>query len=96
MSHIENKLSAKEICSIIKTCKEAGVKEFVLHDLSLKFGIKDFPEITPTSVYTPQPGTIVESEITKTESKDLQDALLAVDDPVAWEERQLLGDEDEK
>lgn len=94
MSFIEKGLTAKDICSIIRSCKDSGVTEIKLGDTVIKFGVNDFPQNAPISAYTPQPSSDVAQEIPQSNSAELQDALLAVEDPLAWEERQLLGDED--
>lgn len=95
MSNTENRLTAKDICSIIRSCKDSGVSEIKLGDTVIKFGVSDFPQAAPISAYTPQPGSDVAQEIPQSNSQELQDALLAVEDPVAWEARQLMGDQDE-
>lgn len=79
-------LSPKDIATIIKTCKNAGISEFQLGDLSLKFF-----EVSPQAgqpTMTEQDKRI-ELERTLNSDDDLNELRLQnlmIDDPLRYEE----------
>lgn len=103
---IENPLSAKEICAIIRSCASARVSEFSLNTLSIKFS-DDANEIAKKALSTSpkieekigeQQMALFDSSINQKENSapdevnmDLLGLQLAVDDPTLWERLQIEG-----
>lgn len=97
MSNTEKWLTAKEICSIINSCKSSNVKEFTFNSLNIKFGVEDKIETVHThTVSVSDQGTPFESEVPRPQITEIDDALLAVENPLLWEERQIMGAADDE
>ena len=98
--NLEFSLSAKEICSIIKACRDAGVQTFELGQLHMNFGPEPAKEIAEpqnpwTITYPVSVQTQVDTQSTTNintqdkEEPDLEDDLLPILDPTQWEENRL-------
>lgn len=86
-------LKSKDICSIIKACKDGGVAEFEYGSLRLRFGGGDqtaqdasqhMPQVDelPTSDKLTSPGVVADMQEAVEES-------LMVSDPVGWESAEI-------
>lgn len=79
-------MTPKEIAQIIKACKNAGINEFRLGDLYLKFQGTTAPQATPT---LSEADKLVELERRIAEDEDLKQLQLQnmmMEDPLAYEE----------
>lgn len=93
-------LTAKDITSIIRACKDSNIQEFKYKELEISFGAEEKDDLTPQeilqpSVYyadstPPKKHHFMEAESEQEYEDDYQ---LAVIDPVAWEEEQLKEEE---
>lgn len=91
--------SATEICAILRACAKAGVQQITLGQLSVTFSDtgKPNPVLSHIPIYNtlpqaPQMQLPIEEERSQTKYIDeVSDYLLAVEDPVAFEEQQLRG-----
>lgn len=98
---MEKSLTSREICDIVKACTKAGVKNFRLNGLHIAFFEQadakltqnitttknfDLPDMPETQLELP--GTDLTSPRPKFSESEV-DFLLAVEDPVAFEEQQL-------
>lgn len=79
-------MTPKEIAQLIKACKNAGITEFRLGDLYLKFSIEPTaPQATPLT----EADKLVELERRIAEDEDLKQLQLQnlmMEDPLAYEE----------
>lgn|GEM_PF-4776539 len=91
--------SARDICNIIKTCKESGVAEFSLGALQVNFGktpgaAEPQLPLTDPSLIKPQSEQTTEMQLTVGDEVNLAEAFYAqqlIDDPVGFEETILGG-----
>ena len=95
-----NNLTAKDICTIIKTCKRAGISEFELGTLKFKIGahaetVGTQLEIPGVGSYLPQSGMVDQPQnAQKTELSDEDkenirletESTLALNDPEFFED----------
>ena len=101
----KNHLTARDICNIIKSCKESGLKQLVYQDLHLEFQqptaeIVDLQSEQPNlqAIGHQMPLIInnadnLDSPDALEEPDELEDMHLAVSDPVAWEKKHLEGND---
>lgn len=86
----KKKFSAKDICSIIDTCSNAGVTKFDLGGLKIEFSSDVFPP-KPSSVLpadSPEP-VVEEIELSPGDAallRGIEETQAMIDDPVAYEE----------
>jgi hypothetical protein len=102
--NLEFSLSAKEICSIIKTCKEAGVQSFELGALHFNLAPEVVKEITTSNTWDQPPSynssvqpqsdtqSTTQNNSQDNEAPDLEDDLLPILDPTRWEENLMKAD----
>jgi hypothetical protein len=87
----KKKFSAKDICSIIDTCSNAGVTKFDLGGLKIEFGtvsdiVPDPNAVLPAEVQDP---VVEEIELSPQDAallKGIEETQAMIDDPVAYEE----------
>lgn len=97
-------LKAKDICDIIKECKDVGVAELKFGDLHIKFNSQGPAESVQSQDILTQnvlpgppelvshPGTITE-ELALMDEQEARDVLLSqlmIDDPAAYEKLHML------
>lgn len=86
--------SAKDLCAIIKACHVSGVSELTIGDMKIGFGSQKWVEFNPHPI-ADEPTEITKPEPNSFLSKEEVEYQLAIDDPVAWEQAQLEGGQDE-
>lgn len=97
-----SQMSARDLCLIMKACKDAGVRKFTFDTLSLEFSGSQSQFEPPTNVSASQPQTIFdptlsapETLLTPQDKELLQEAAesqLLIDDPAAFEEHMIGRD----
>ena len=86
-------MDAKELCAIIKACKNSGVTDFKMGDIVIGFAKVD--ETWPTYSQAKSIKPIGEHEIPQmTQDPDEYHYQLALENPVEWERQQLEGNQD--
>jgi hypothetical protein len=91
--------NAKDICSIIKACKDSGVKHLSLGELSIKFDASErgLPvDISPHSVANSnvEPPKQIITPMDREQERILEETRLMIEDPMGYEQRIMDGDID--
>jgi hypothetical protein len=88
------RLTASDICNIIKACQDSAVKRVVYGDLTIELG-SPADEIAAQSNFNLPESNFPKQldEAPQQTSFSIDDDLLVVEDPVEYERRQLEGDD---
>lgn len=83
-------LSAKDICAILKACKEANVNSFTFGDLEVDFGAKE--EANDYHIHLADKFLDQKTYQATEDQKPTEDEInmqMAIENPVMWEKMEL-------
>lgn len=95
---MEVNLSGKEICAIIKACKESGVTLFTTGDVRIEFGeqvshqIHPVPQVSETDLAKQAEIAGLSEESDRLDAEEQDEFELHVTDPAEYERRLLAGE----